>query len=420
MALNDPDPRRAEARAPAALDGIRVLDFSHALAGPYCTLLLSDYGAEIYKLESRAGDMGRTWGPPFAGGEASFFLGLNRGKLGISIDLKQPEGLDLCLRLIDEMDVLVENFRPGAMDRLGLGFAALHRRNPRLVYCSISGYGQDGPSRDEAAMDLVVQSSSGLLSITGTEAGESVRCGYGVTDVTAGLFSVIGILLALGSRERTGLGQYVDVSMFDGMISTMSSNYMSHLGSGIVPRPMGTGFPTVVPYRVFQARDRGMAIAVGSDKLWSAFCQVLDRPEWEKHPDYATNAARIRNRAVLEPMIAGVLRERPAEEWITRLQGAGIPVSLVRTFKDVAEHPQSEARAMFPVLDHPTAGRHRVTGTPVKLSATPGRPGAPAPRLGEHTASVLTGLLGLDERAVRGLAARGIVFDPRLVPGPLA
>ena len=188
------------------LDGIRVLDFSHALAGPYCTLLLADYGADICKLEAREGDMARGWGPPFAGGISSVFLGLNRGKRGISIDLKQPEGRDLCLRLIDRMDVLVENFRPGSMDRLGLGYESVHQRNPRLVYCSISGYGQVGPSRDEAAMDLVVQSSSGLLSITGTSdtgtsEGESVRCGYGVTDVTAGLFSVIGILLALRARE---------------------------------------------------------------------------------------------------------------------------------------------------------------------------------------------------------------------------
>ncbi len=179
--------------APRALDGIRILDFSHALAGPYCTLLMSDYGAQVYKLEAKEGDMGRGWGPPFAGGESSFFLGLNRGKLGISINLKEPEGLDLCLRLIDKMDVLLENFRPGAMERLGLGYSTVHARNPRLVYCSISGYGQAGPSRDEAAMDLVVQSSSGLLSITGTEEGESVRCGYGVTDVTAGMFAVIGI-----------------------------------------------------------------------------------------------------------------------------------------------------------------------------------------------------------------------------------
>lgn len=397
---------------PPPLAGIRVLDFSHALAGPYCTLLMADYGAEILKLEASTGDMGRGWGPPFAGGIASVFLGLNRGKHGISIDLKQPEGIELCLRLIDRVDVLLENFRPGAMDRLGLGYEAVHRRNPRLVYCSISGYGQDGPSRDEAAMDLVVQSSSGLLSITGTEEGESVRCGYGVTDVTAGLFAVIGILLALRARETTGSGQYVDVSMLDSMISTMSSNYMSYLGSGVVPKPMGTAFPTVVPYRVFHARDRAVAIAVGSEKLWAAFCRAIERPEWEKHPDYESNAARIRHRAVLEPLLEDVFGERTAAEWIERLQSAGIPASLVRNFQEVAEHPQSAVRQMFPTLVHAAAGPHQVTGTPVKLSATPGGPGAPAPLLGEHTGCVLRDLLGLDEEALETLAARGVILSP--------
>ena len=361
--------------------------------------------------------MGRTWGPPFVGGEASFFLGLNRGKRGISIDLKNPEGFELCLRLIDKMDVLVENFRPGAMDRLGLSYAALRDRNPRLVYCSISGYGQEGPSRDEAAMDLVVQGSSGLLSITGTEAGESVRCGYGVTDVTAGLFSVIGILLALRARERTGLGQYVDVAMLDSMISTMSSNYMSYLGSGIVPQPMGTAFPTVVPYRVFRTRDHEVALAVGSERLWSAFCQAIERPDLEKHPDYETNALRIRNRTALESIIGTIMRERTAAEWIDRLQGAGIPASPVRNFKDVVEHPQSEVRRMFPTLDHPTAGPHTVTGTPVKLSETPGRTGVPAPLLGQHTTCVLKELLGLDDSAVHDLAIRGVLFDPEHAEG---
>jgi formyl-CoA transferase/CoA:oxalate CoA-transferase len=393
------------------LDGIRVLDFSHALAGPYCTLLLSDYGAEIYKLEAREGDMGRGWGPPFAGGLSHFFLGLNRGKRGISIDLKHPEGLDLCLRLIDQMDVLIENFRPGAMDRLGLGYEAVHQRNAQLVYCSISGYGQNGPSRDEAAMDLVVQSSSGLLSITGTEDGESVRCGYGVTDVTSGLFAVIGILLALHARNTTGHGQYVDVSMLDSMISTMSSNYASYLGSGVVPRPMGTAFPTVVPYRVFHASDRQIAIAIGSERLWAAFCRAIERPDLEKHPDYASNALRIVNRAVLEPLLDEVMRHRTGAEWIARLQSAGIPASLVRNFHEVSEHAQSAVRGMFPTLDHATAGPHRVTGTPIKLSDTPGAPGAPAPLLGEHTAQTLEHLLGLDAAALNDLAARGVILS---------
>jgi crotonobetainyl-CoA:carnitine CoA-transferase CaiB-like acyl-CoA transferase len=394
----------------APLRGIRVLDFSHALAGPYCTLLLSDYGASIYKLEAESGDMGRGWGPPFAGGISSFFLGLNRGKEGIGIDLKQPEGLDLCLRMLDTADVLVENFRPGSMEKLGLGYAAVHQRNPRLIYCSISGYGQDGPSRDEAAMDLVVQASSGLLSITGTEQGDSVRCGYGVTDVTAGLFAVIGILLALRSREKTGVGQFVDVSMLDCMISTMSSNYMTYIGSNIVPRPMGTSFPTVVPYRVFHGSDRELAIAVGSEKLWSTFCRAVERPELEKHPDFQTNAARIRNRQILEPLLTEIFQRCTAAEWISRLQAAGIPCSLVRDFAEVANHPQSEVRRMFPTMEHPTAGKHRITGTPVKLSATPGQPSAPAPLLGQHTRIALKELFALDDNLIDDLIARRILF----------
>jgi formyl-CoA transferase/CoA:oxalate CoA-transferase len=405
-------------RRAAPLEGIRVLDFSHALAGPYCTLLLADYGAEVFKLEARSGDMGRGWGPPFAGEESSFFLGLNRGKRGVSIDLKQPEGLDLCLRLIDRMDVLIENFRPGAMDRIGLGYESVRKRNPRLVYCSISGYGQDGPSRGDAAMDLVMQASSGLLSVTGTPQGESVRCGYGVTDVTAGLFAVTGILLALRARERSGIGQFVDVSMLDGMISTMTSNYAGYLGSGVVPGPMGTAFPTVVPYRVYQAKDREVAVAVGSEKLWSAFCCAIERPDLEKHPDYETNAKRVGNRAALEPLLEDVFRRRPGRDWIGRLQAAGIPASLVRNFQEVVEDPHCEARSLFPALDHPTAGRHRVTGTPVKLSATPGAPGEPAPRLGQHTSDVLKEMLGLDDGAIFALLARHVIFDPEPAPEP--
>ena len=402
----------------APLNGIGVLDFSHALAGPYCTMLLSDYGATIYKLEASSGDMGRGWGPPFAGGMASFFLGLNRGKLGISIDLKQREGLDLCLRLVDQVDVVVENFRPGAMDRLGLGYTALHERNPRLIYCSISGYGQQGPARDEAAMDLVVQASSGLMSITGTEEGESVRCGYGVTDVTSGLFAVIGILLALRARESTGCGQFVDVAMLDSMISTMSSNYMSFLGSNVVPRPMGTSFPTVVPYRVYHAKDRELALAVGSERLWAAFCGAIERPDLEKHPRYQTNALRIEHRDSLEPLLDEIFLERTAQEWVERFHAAGVPCSLVRDFKEVAEHPQSALRQMFPFLEHPAAGRHQVTGTPVKLSDTPGRPSSPAPLLGEHTRKVLKELFALDDAAVDGLVARGVVLEQSMSSEP--
>lgn len=401
--------------AKPALEGVRVLDFSHALAGPYCTLLLSDLGAAIHKLEpADGGDMGRGWGPPFSGDQASFFLGLNRGKLGISVNLKQPEGIAICLKLLEKMDVLVENFRPGTMARLGLGYEDVRARNPRLVYCSISGYGQDGPSRDEAAFDLIVQSSSGLVSITGTEAGEQVRCGYSVADISAGLFAVIGILTALRARERSGLGQHVDIAMLDSMISGMSSNYMTYLGSGVAPRPLGTGFPTVVPYRVFQAEDRGFAIAIGSERLWSALCKVINRPELESDSRFANNAARIENRNELESTLAETFRHRPATEWLRELSSAGIPCSLVRTFPEVVEHPQAAHRRMFPQLEHPTAGRHRVTGSPIKFSMTPGGPGEPAPLLGQHTRQVLSGLLGLDTHTLDRLESSGTIFGPGL------
>jgi crotonobetainyl-CoA:carnitine CoA-transferase CaiB-like acyl-CoA transferase len=397
--------------APAALGGIRVLDFSHALAGPYCTMLLSDYGAEVYKLEERSGDMGRGWGPPFVGGMASFFLGLNRGKVGISLDLKQPEGSELCLRLIDQMDVLIENFRPGAMDKLGLGYEDVRQRNPRLVYCSISGYGQNGPSRDEAAMDLVMQASSGLLSITGTQEGESVRCGYGVTDVTAGLFAVMGILLALRAREATGRGQYVDVSMLDSMISTMSSNYSTFLGSMVMPGPMGTAFPTIVPYKVYRGSDREFALAVGSEKLWAAFCGVLKRPDIERNPKFATNADRIRNREEFERLLDQIFLNKTAGEWVSQLRATGVPSSLVRNFGEVVDDPQSALREMFPSLEHSTAGKHRVTGTPVKLKETPGRVSTAAPLLGEHTRETLKTLLNSNDREIDDWIARGIVLQ---------
>ncbi|MDE3196938.1 MAG: CoA transferase [Acidobacteriota bacterium] len=389
------------------LHNIRVLDFSHALAGPYCTMLMAEYGAEVYKLEAPGGsDMGRGWGPPFIGGHAAFFLGLNRGKQGLAIDLKKPEGVELCLQLIEKTDILLENFRPGTMDRLGLGYAAANARNPRLIYCSISGYGQNGPERDDAAMDLIVQCSSGLVSMTGSESGEQARCGYSVADVTAGTFALIGILMALRARDQSGEGQYIDVAMQDCMISAMSSNYMTFLGSGVSPKPLGTAFPTVAPYRVFDGSDgRGFAIAIGSDRLWTAFCSVIERPDLEHHPDYETNAARCVNRPALERELAAVFSRHPAGRWIERLRAVGIPATLVRTFDEVANDPQSEAREMFPRI-----GGQRVTGAPVKFPGLRHEHRTGAPKPGEHSRSALRHLLGIGEGTLQDLEDRGVVF----------
>jgi crotonobetainyl-CoA:carnitine CoA-transferase CaiB-like acyl-CoA transferase len=391
------------------LDGLKILDFSHALAGPYCTMLFASYGATVYKVESPAGDMGRQWGPPFVGDEATYFIGHNRGKYGLSIDLKRHEGVELCQRLAERVDVLVENFRPGTMDRLGLGYAALQARNPRLVYVSISGYGQTGPARDEAAMDLIVQASSGLLSVTGSAGeGEPVRCGYSVVDVTAGMMATIGALMALRAREKTGVGQRVDVAMYDAMISAMTSNFMNYLGSGVVPRPMGTSFAAVVPYRAFRASDRPITMAVGSEKLWSAFCRAIGREDLECHADYATNALRVKNRAALEQILQEVFLHRPAEHWLRSLHALGIPCSLLRDFREVVEDPHSEARDLFPKVACAN-GSQRVTGNPIKFPNSLPVPLTPAPRLGEHTRLALREVLGLDDGAIDALAKQGII-----------
>lgn len=412
MTPGDPNEWSGALRGPKqALDGLRVLDFSHALAGPYCTLLLADCGAEVFKVESPRGELSRGWGPPFAGGVSSFFLGLNRGKRGLSIDLKRTEGIELCRKLAEKADVLVENFRPGTMERLGLGYAALHERNTNLIYCSISGYGQNGPSREEAAMDLIVECSSGFMSITGTEAGEQVRSGYAVADINAGLFAVIGILMALEYRHRTGRGQYVDVSMFDSMISAMSSNYMSYLGAGRAPKPMGTAFPTVVPYRVYPASDRVFSIAVGSEKLWAGFCEAIGHSELAANPNYATNALRIENRQALERQLDEIFRTRTAEEWTAVLRAAGIPCSLILDFDEVVQHPQAAFREMFPWITHPAVGRYRATGSPVKMSETPGKPSSGAPLLGQDTAAVLEKVLGMNAEEIEALKARQVILS---------
>lgn len=392
------------------LDGVRVLDMSHALAGPYCTMLLAAYGAEVIKVEGpETVDMGRTWGPPFQGGQASYFLGLNSGKRAVAVNLKDPRGLELCLKLAEKSDVFIENLRPGSMERLGLGWSVLHERNPRLVYCSISGYGQNGPSRDEAAMDLILQASCGLISVTGTADGHVARCGHSVADITSGMFALIGILMALRVREHTGVGQFVDVSMLDSMISAMASNYAYYLGSGVLPQPMGTAFATIVPYAAFPAQDREIAIAAASEKLWAAFCQALEHPEWIADARFATNPLRVANRAVLEPMIVAVLGTRTAAEWTAVLRRYGVPATPVRTLQEVVEDPQAAARDMFPMVEHPAAGRVAVTGVPVKFSETPGSVESAAPLPGEHTAEVLGEVLGLSLEEMAALQAGGAI-----------
>jgi crotonobetainyl-CoA:carnitine CoA-transferase CaiB-like acyl-CoA transferase len=373
----------------APLTGITVLDFSHALAGPYCTMLMAAYGAKVIKVEGPEGDIGRTWGPPFLGSDAAYFVGLNSGKQSLAIDLKTAEGLETCRKLSQKADIVVENFRPGTMNRLGLDYASLSAANPRLIYVSISGYGQTGPRRLEPAMDLIIQSASGLMSITGTEAGETVKTGHSIADITAGLFSLIGAMMALEARHRTGRGQFVDVSMMDTVMSTMISNFARYLASGKIPRPMGTLFDGIVPYRNYPCADREITIAVASDKLWKSFCEAIGRTDLSDHPDYNSNQLRVKNRAVLEPMLEAMFRSRPAEHWVDLFARHGVPATVVRNLKEVVEDEQTSARNMTPVVEHAEAGPIRVLGVPVQLSDTPGRIAGAAPLLGADTEAVL-------------------------------
>jgi crotonobetainyl-CoA:carnitine CoA-transferase CaiB-like acyl-CoA transferase len=378
----------------APLDGITVLDFSHALAGPYCSMLMAAYGAQVIKVEGPEGDIGRTWGPPFHGKDAAYFVGLNSGKQSLAIDLKTAEGLAACRKLAASADILLENFRPGTMNRLGLDYASLSATNPRLIYVSISGYGQTGPRRLEPAMDLIIQAASGMMSITGTTGGETVKTGHSIADITAGLFSLIGAMMAIEARHRTGRGQFVDVSMMDTVMSTMLPSFARFMASGVVPKPMGTLFDGIVPYRNFVCRDREITLAVASDKLWKSFCEAIGRADLADHPDYNANPLRVKNRGVLEPILESMFLTRPAAEWVELFGKHGVPATLVRNLKEVVEDEQTTARNMTPIVEHPVAGAMRVIGVPVQLSETPGRIGNASPLLGADTEAILNAING--------------------------
>ncbi len=371
-------------------------------------MLMAQYGADVLKIEGPEGEVGRTWAPPFTNGEASYFLGINPGKRSVAIDLKKPEGVALCLDMVEHADVLIENMRVGTLERLGLGYEAARARNPRLIYCSVSGYGQTGPSRDEPAMDLILQASSGLISITGVEGGERVRCGHSVADITAGMFALIGILMAIEARHKSGTGQFVDVSMLDSMISAMSSNFAYFTGNGVVPGALGTRFGSIVPYRGFATSDRDIVIAVASPKLWQEFCVAIERPELAGHPDYANNAVSVANREKLEGLIADIFRTNTSQSWIGKLRARGIPCAPVRTIDEVASDPQAAHREMFPVADG-----FRVTGAPVKFSETPGIATRCAPGLGAHTTVVLKEVLGVGDAELERLTAEGVIWSTR-------
>jgi len=392
-----------------ALEGLRVLDLTRVLAGPYATMVLADLGADVIKVElPGVGDDARHYGP-YIDGESAYFLSLNRNKRSITLNLKSPHGQRVFRDLVPLVDILVENFRPGTLDRLGLGYETLRDLNPRLIYAASSGFGRTGPYSPRPAYDAVIQAMGGLMSITGQADGEPTRVGTSVADITAGLFAIIGILSALTARERTGQGQVVDVAMLDCQVAILENAIARYSVTGEVPRPQGNRHPSIVPFEPFETHDGQLMVAAGNDTLWRRLCEVLERPELAEDPRFSTNPLRVTNYADLRPLLAEVFRGQTTAAWQTRLDAAGIPISPINTVADVMEHPQVLAREMLVQLNHPVAGKMTVPGIPVKLSDTPGALRTAAPTLGQHTEEVLLELLGYTAEQVAQLRTEGAI-----------
>ena len=391
------------------LEDVKILDLSHALAGPFCSTMLADFGAQIIKIEPPgSGDIARGWGTPLPGGETDYFVSLHRNKKGVALDLKNPAGKETLLRMIERADVVLENYRVGALNRLGLDYETARKRNPGIIYCSVSGFGQDGPYRDRPAMDLIVQAESGMISVTGEPGGRGARAGVSIADLTAGMNAAFGIMLALRVKEKTGVGQIVDVSMLEGQIGLLGNMIGSYCASGEIPGPLGTAYKALLPYQTFRTKSSDLAIAVGSDKLWKGFCPAIGCPELTDDPRFRTNPDRNKNRPALIAKLQEVFLTRTYEEWETDLVKAGIPVGVVNNLAQVVDHPQVKAREALVSMDHPTAGKVRMAGPSVRLSGTPGSIRTPSPKLGQHTEEVMRDLLGMSADEIAGMRAAGV------------
>ncbi|HET6954988.1 MAG TPA: CoA transferase [Vicinamibacterales bacterium] len=391
----------------APLDGITVLDLTRVLSGPYCTMLLADMGARVIKVEQpHKGDDTRAWGPPFLEGESAYFLSINRNKESVTLDFKHREGRALLEQLLGRADVLVENFRPGTLTRLGLDYETLSKNYPRLVYCSISGFGHTGPRWKQPGYDAIMQAEGGLMSITGTADGPPVRLGVAIVDIVSGMFAAYGIAMALLARERTGKGQEVDLAMLDATVALLTYQAGNFFASGKVPARLGNRHPSIVPYETFTASDGDFVLAVGNDDQWRTFCRVAGLVDDGR---FATNRQRVSGYDSLRPFVAERLKERPRQHWIDTLTAAGVPCGSVRTFDELFADPQIDAREMIAMVEHATIGPLKALGVPIKLSETPGAIRTPPPTLGQHTDAILGHDLGLSAEAIADLRRQQVI-----------
>jgi crotonobetainyl-CoA:carnitine CoA-transferase CaiB-like acyl-CoA transferase len=396
------------------LEDVRVLDLTHALAGPFCSTMLADFGAQVIKLEPPGhGDIARGWGAPLPGGETAYFVSLHRGKRGIVVDLKKPEGKELFFKLMEKSDIVLENYRVDALKRLGLDYETARKRNPAIIYASVSGFGQDGPYRERAALDLILQAESGMISVTGEPGTTGTRAGVSIADMTAGLYCAYAVMLALRVKEKTGVGQQIDISMMEGQLALLGTSIANYFADGQIPRPMGTAYSVVVPYQTFHTKTRDLALAIAGEKLWRKFCPVMGAPELLDDPRYGNTVLRSRHRDTLIPRLQEIFLTRTYAEWEALLLANDIPIGAINDIGQVVEHPQVKARESLLDVDHPAVGKVRVVRSPVRLSETPARRPTPSPVLGQHTHDVLREVLGLSDAEIARLEAADVVAGPR-------
>lgn len=391
-----------------ALEGIKVLDLSRVLAGPYGTMILGDMGADIIKVEMpKKGDDSRQFGP-YIHGESAYFMSINRNKRSITLDLKKEEAKKIIYAMVKKVDVIVENFRPGTMEKLGLGYETLKELNPRLIYASASGFGHWGPFSDRASYDGVVQAMGGMMSITGEANGKPTRIGPSIGDLAAGIFTALGILAALQYRNKTGVGQKVDVAMLDCQVALLENAITRYVVTGEIPKPAGNRHASIVPFEPFETKDGELVVAIGNDTLWKTFCQVINRNELIYHEKYKTNPLRCENYQELRPIIAEAMKKNTTKEWQSILDDKGIPNGPINTVDKVVNHPQVLARDMIVEVEHPIGGALKMAGIPIKMDKTQGKIRMPAPLLGQHTEEILKEVLGLSEDEIMELKQQDI------------
>jgi len=401
--------KKGKKRMTPPLSGIKVIEVSVAMAGPFCGMMLGDYGAEVLKVERvNVGDDSRHWPPYFEGKLGHYYAAANRNKRSIAVDLKSKDGVEIIRRLIVDADVLVDNYRLGALARAGLDYESLSALNPRLIYCSISGFGTSGPRQGDPANDLFMQAFSGGMSITGEIGGGPVKMGLSVADLGAGMLGTIGILMAIEARHRTGRGQRVDTSLLEGQVAMLSYHLTRFFATGVAPGPGGSGSGVNVPYQAFKAADDWVVIAAFNERMWKGFCEALDKFEWFDDPRFCSANARAGHRDLLLGLIGKVFATRPAAYWLERLAALGVPSSPVNRIDQMVQEEQVKVQGMIAEIDVPQIGPIRMAGLPIKMSDTPGRIERPPPRLGEHTASVLHAL-GYADADVERLAQTGAI-----------